>query len=417
MALDRPRPQAWTVLVVFTAMNLLNYVDRYVVPAVQESIKHSSLALSDKEIGLLASAFLWVYMASAPVFGAQAARRSRTRVIGLGVAIWSIATALGGLAQNYGQLLAARALVGVGEAAYGTIAPAVLADVFPERMRGRIFAVFYMAIPVGAALGFVMGGQVAAAYDWRAAFFVAGTPGLILALIALALKDPPREDDGTAAPSGLRTYLPLLENRPYMRTVLGYVAYTFAIGGISIWMPSFLVRVHEMKQVDADKQLGLVLTVTGFVGTFGGGWLADAIAKRTRQANLWVSGVTMIMAVPLAWWALVTPSLSTFWPVIVAVELLVFASTGPINAAIVSEVAPALRAAAMALSIFAIHTLGDAISPYLIGFISDRDSLQHAVLIIPVAVLASGAIWTYAAWRGERTTPTLVRGLAGGDEA
>jgi len=400
MAIDRPRPQAWTVLVVFTAMNLLNYVDRYVVPAVQESIKHSSLALSDKEIGLLASAFLWVYMVSAPGFGAMAARRSRTRVIGLGVAIWSIATALGGLAQNYGQLLAARALVGVGEAAYGTIAPAVLADVFPERMRSRIFAVFYMAIPVGAALGYVLGGQVAKVYDWRAAFFVAGTPGLILAFIALAIKDPPREDDGAPAPSGLRTYLPLLRIRPYVRTVVGYVAYTFAIGGISIWMPSFLVRVHGMTQADATKQLGLVLTVTGFVGTFGGGWIADALAKRTRQANLWLSGVTMLAAVPLAWWALVTPQLSTFWPIIWAVELLVFASTGPINAAIVSEVAPALRAAAMALSIFAIHAFGDAISPTLIGIISDHDTLQHAVLIIPVAVLACGAIWTYAAWRG-----------------
>ena len=401
MSLDRPRPQAWTVLVVFTAMNLLNYLDRYVVPAVQESIKHT-FTLSDEKVGALALAFLWVYMLSAPAFGALAAKRSRTRVIGLGVAIWSVATALSGLAQNYGQLLAARALVGVGEAAYGTIAPAVLADVFPERMRSRVFAVFYMAIPVGAALGYVFGAQVAKVYDWRAAFFVAGAPGLILALIALLLKDPPREGNGEPAPSGLRTYAPLLGNRPYVRTVLGYIAYTFAIGGISIWIPSFLVRVHGMSQADAGTKLGAVLTITGFVGTFGGGWIADALAKRTRQANLWVSGVTMLAAVPLAWWALVTPQLSTFWPVLFVVELLVFASTGPINAAIVSEVAPALRAAAMALSIFAIHTFGDAISPTLIGAISDHDTLRHAVLIIPVAVLASGAIWTYAAWVGPK---------------
>jgi MFS family permease len=403
MPLDKPRPQAWTVLVVFTAMNLLNYTDRYVVPAVQESIKHSSLALSDAQIGLLASAFLWVYMASAPVFGAKAAKGSRTRVIGVGVAIWSIATALGGLAANYGQLLAARATVGVGEAAYATIAPAVLADVFPERMRGRIFALFYMAIPVGAALGYVLGGQIDRMYSWRAAFFVAGAPGLVLALISLALKDPPREDDGTPAPSGLDSYRPLFKSPPYRRTVLGYVAYTFALGGISIWMPSFLVRVHGMSQAAATTKLGSVLLITGFVGTFVGGWAADAIAKRTRQANLWVSGVTTLAAVPLAWWALVTPSLPTFWIAVTAAELLLFASTGPINAAIVSEVAPALRAAAMALSIFSIHVLGDAISPTLIGWISDRDTLAHAVMIIPFAVVVSGAIWTYAAWKGERT--------------
>jgi MFS family permease len=402
MPLDKPRPQAWTVLIVFTAMNLLNYMDRYVVPAVQESIKHSSLALSDAQIGLLASAFLWVYMASAPIFGAQAAKRSRTRVIGLGVAIWSIATALGGLAANYGQLLAARATVGIGEAAYGTIAPAVLADLFPERMRGRIFALFYMAIPVGAALGYEVGGLIDHIYSWRAAFFVAGAPGLLFALMALGLKDPPREDDGTPVPSGYRSYGALLKNPPYVRTVLGYIAYTFALGGISIWMPSFLVRVHGMALVDANKKLGVVVAITGLVGTFAGGWIADAIAKRTRQANLWVSGITMLAAVPLAWWALVTPNLPTFWTAVFAAELLLFASTGPINAAIVSEVAPALRAAAMALSIFAIHLLGDAISPTLIGWISDRDTLAHAVMIIPFAVIVSGAIWTYAAWKGER---------------
>jgi MFS transporter, Spinster family, sphingosine-1-phosphate transporter len=402
MPLDKPRPQAWTVLVVFTAMNLLNYMDRYVVPAVQESIKHS-LGLKDLQIGGLATAFLWVYLLSAPAFGAQAAKRSRTRVIGVGVAIWSIATALGGLAMNYGQLLAARATVGIGEAAYGTIAPAVLADVFPERMRGRVFALFYMAIPVGAALGYVVGGQIDQMYSWRAAFFVAGAPGLLFALIAVALKDPPREDDGAPAPTGYRSYGPLLKNPPYVRTVLGYIAYTFALGGISIWMPSFLVRVHGMSQADANKKLGLVVAITGLVGTFAGGWIADAVAKRTRQANLWVSGITMLAAVPLAWWALMTPSLPTFWTAVFAAELLLFASTGPINAAIVSEVAPALRAAAMALSIFAIHLFGDAISPTLIGWISDRDTLAHAVMIIPFAVIVSGAIWTYAAWKGERT--------------
>jgi predicted MFS family arabinose efflux permease len=402
MPLDKPRPQAWTVLVVFTAMNLLNYTDRYVVPAVGESIK-SSLGLSDARFGFLISAFLWVYMVFAPIFGGLAAKGSRTRVIGLGVAIWSVATALGGLAANYGQLLAARAAVGVGEAAYGTIAPAVLADVFPERMRGRIFALFYMAIPVGSALGYVVGGQIDAHYNWRAAFFVAGAPGLLLALAALVLADPPREDDGqTPVPRGLDAYRPLLRAPSYVRTVVGYIAYTFALGGIAVWMPAFLVRVHHMTLADANTKLGAILVGTGFVGTFVGGWLADAIAKWTRQSNLWISGVTTLVAAPLAWWALVTPSLSTFWPVLIACELLVFASTGPINAAIVSEVAPVLRAAAMALSIFAIHVLGDAISPTLIGWWSDRDTLAHAVLIIPGAVVAAGVVWIYAAWRGER---------------
>ncbi len=400
MAFDRPRAQAWTILVVFTAMNLLNYVDRQVVPAVQESIKHEML-LSDAQIGLLATAFLWVYLLTAPFFGALSTKWSRARVIGLGVALWSIATAAGGFAANYGELLVARAAVGVGEAAYGTIAPAVLADLFPERMRGRIFALFYMAIPVGSALGYVLGGQIERIYDWRAAFFFAGAPGLLLALVSLVLTDPAREDDGTNAPtSGIESYVPLLNNPPYVRTVVGYIAYTFALGGIAIWMPAFLHRIRHMASATASTDLGAVLVVTGFVGTFVGGWVADAIAKRTRQANLWVSGVTTLAAAPFAWWALVTPNTTTFWVALSVAELLVFMSTGPINAAIVTEVAPVLRAAAMALSIFAIHFFGDAISPPLIGFISDHGTLAHAVLIIPVAVLLSGGVWIYAARKG-----------------
>jgi MFS transporter, Spinster family, sphingosine-1-phosphate transporter len=392
--------QAWTILVVFTAMNLLNYLDRMVVPAVQESIKHE-MGLSDAQIGFLATAFLVVYLLTAPVFGALATTWSRTRVIALGVAIWSLATAAGGLAANYGQLLAARAAVGVGEAAYGTLAPAVLADLFPERMRGRIFALFYMAIPVGSALGYVLSGQVAKHYDWRAAFFVAGAPGLLFALLSLMLADPPTDDDsGMAAPKGFDAYVPLFRNAPYVRTVVGYIAYTFALGGIAVWMPAFLVRIRGMDLATANTQLGEVLVVTGFVGTFVGGWVADAVAKRTRQANLWVSGVTTLAAAPFAWLAFVTPNTTTFWAALIVAELLVFMSTGPINAAIVSEVAPALRAAAMALSIFAIHLLGDAISPSLIGWISDVTNLGRAVLIIPAAVLVSGVVWIYAARKG-----------------
>lgn len=393
------RPRAWTILVVFTAMNLLNYVDRQVVPAVQESIKHAML-LSDAQIGFLATAFLLVYLLTAPVFGALATQWSRIRVIGLGVAIWSLATAAAGLASNYGQLLAARAAVGVGEAAYGTIAPAVLADLFPERMRGRVFAVFYMAIPVGSALGYILGGQIEKRYDWRAAFFVAGLPGLILGLFAMALADPPREEGAAPAPAGFAAYRPLFSNPPYVRTVLGYIAYTFALGGIAVWMPTFLERVRGMDSAAANTDLGAVLVITGFLGTFVGGWVADAIAKHTRQANLWVSGVTTLAAAPFAWLALVTPNTTTFWVALSVSELFVFMSTGPINAAIVSEVAPALRAAAMALSIFAIHLLGDAISPTLIGWTSDVSTLSKAVLIIPAAVLVSGGIWTYAAKRG-----------------
>jgi MFS transporter, Spinster family, sphingosine-1-phosphate transporter len=412
---------AWAALGVLTLINMFNYVDRFVVPAVGESIRHSELHTTDSQFGLLTSAFLFVYMCTAPIFGAYGDRPWRLRLIAAGIAVWSIATALAGLAHSYPTLVAARASVGIGEAAYSAIAPAVLADLFPERLRGRVFAIFYAAIPVGSALGYVLGGYVDHHYGWRAAFFVAGLPGLLLAALMLTLRNPapgahdapPTATDGGrgagAGTRGFRAYGSLLHNRPYLRTVLGYAAYTFALGGISVWMPSFLTRVRHIPLATADAQLGKVLVVTGFVGTFVGGWVGDALMKRTRQGYLWLSGVTMVLAAPLGYIALTTGDTTAYWVALVLAELLLFASTGPINSAIVGDVPPAARAAAMAGSILVIHVLGDVPAPWLIGIISDRSSLERAVLIIPVAILASGAIWVYAAWKGGRQPSVVSR--------
>lgn len=407
-----PTRRAWFGLVVLTLINLFNYLDRFVVAALGESLRVSELHLSDAQFGKLASVFILVYMVAAPVIGARADRASRPRLLALGVAIWSIATALGGLATSYGSLLAARATVGIGEAAYGTIAPALLADYFPPRLRGRAFAVFFLATPVGSALGYVVGGLVDHRYGWRHAFYVAGLPGLVLALLALRLADPPRgsQDESLAAPStqrGFDIYRVLVRIRQYRLTILGYAAYTFALGGIAIWMPTFLERVRGVAHGQASVQLGEVLVVTGLLGTFVGGWVGDWLLPRTRQAYLWVSAVATLAAAPLAWVALVSPDRSVYWPALIAAEVLIFVSTGPINSAIVSEVPAAMRASAMALCIFTIHVLGDVPSPWLIGRISDAASLERAVQLIPVAVVVAGLVWLFAAMR-PKTVPKTV---------
>src|SRR5947208_2315349 len=243
-------------LLVLTLINLFNYLDRWIVAALAESMKHSELRLSDGQLGSLMTGFLIVYMLAAPLFGSLGDRRSRPRLLALGVGIWSIATALAGLAQNYVGLFAARAMVGVGEAAYGTISPGLLADYFPRDKRCRVFAVFFAAIPVGSALGYIVGGLVDRYFGWRQAFFVAGIPGLILAALALRLYDPPRGAQDPDAPAAARSrtmglgtaaraaYALLLRNRPYVLTVLGYAAYTFAIGALAFWTPSFLERAR-----------------------------------------------------------------------------------------------------------------------------------------------------------------------------
>ncbi|HET9707052.1 MAG TPA: MFS transporter, partial [Gemmatimonadales bacterium] len=284
------------------------------------------------------------------------------------------------------------------EAAYGTIGPGLLADHFPPRSRGRALAVFFMAIPVGAALGYMIGGFVDNQWGWRRAFFVAGIPGLLLAALVSRLPEPVRgaSDAMAAVPAG-GTFAALQGNRAYLLTVLGYAAYTFALGGIATWMAPFLERVRGLPRNVATVRFGGIVVLTGFTGTALGGWLGDVLAQRSRNGYLWLSGIATVLAAPLFYLALASATPAVYWTAMIGAELLMFASTGPVNTVIVSVVPPAIRSSAMAVSIFAIHFLGDVPSPALVGWLSDRTSLALAVLILPVAALAGGIVWTYAA--------------------
>ncbi len=399
---------AGTALAVLTAINLLNYLDRYVVSALVESLKASELHLTDAQLGLLMTGFIVVYMLASPIFGALGDRRRRPPLIAAGVALWSLATVAGGFARGFTSLFVARSAVGVGEAAYGTIAPAFLADCFPKSRRGRVFAVFFAAIPIGSAAGYVLGGFLDQRFGWRTAFFVAGAPGLVAAAFAWFLRDPGRGtqdgEEGLAhavPPPGLGAWRDLYRNRDYRLTVLGYAAYTFALGGLAFWMPAFLERVRGLPKSEATVAFGAVVVATGFVGTFAGGWLGDWGLRFSSRSYLWVSGLATLAAAPAALVAFVAEDRRVFWPAIVVAELLLFVSTGPINSAIVNFVAPGERATAVALSILAIHLLGDVPSPPLIGMISDLTSLGRAFLLIPLAIALSGAIWCVAAAKPE----------------
>jgi sugar phosphate permease len=389
-----------------------------------ESLKHSELALTDAQLGSLMSGFLIVFTLVAPIFGALGDRRSRPRLIAFGVGVWSVATALSGFAGSFAALFAARASVGIGEAAYVTIVPSLLSDYFPLSQRGRVMAIFFCAIPVGSALGYVVGGLVDVHFGWRAAFFVAGVPGLVLAILCLGLRDPPRgSQDGespapapapaaatTASPepaqpksTTLTTYRQLLRNRPYVLTILGYAAYTFALGGLAFWMPAFLERVRGISRSEATVSFGAIVVITGFVGTFIGGWLGDYCAKYSKRAYLWISAIATLVAAPFAWFALTAASPTLYLVCMVIAQLMMFLSTGPINATIVNLVKPTERASANALGVFTIHVLGDVPSPWLIGKVSDIFSLSQAVKIVPVAILISAGIWGWAARAQART--------------
>lgn len=423
------RAARWA-LGVLTLINLFNYLDRYVPAALVENLRRSELHVTDTESGLLMSGFIVVYMLTSPLFGVLGDRGRRPRIVAAGIALWSLATGLAGLARSFAALIVARSAVGVGEAAYVTISPAMLADSFPRGERGRVFAIFNAATPIGAAAGYILGGLVASHFGWRAAFFVAGFPGLLLAVLMWRLHDPPRgasdtpdagdasdagdagkagasaQDAGDAGhghPAGLAAvYAELLRNRPFVLIVLGYAAYTFALGALAYWMPAFLERVRGVPSSQATVQFGIIVVATGFAGTFAGGWLGDMLLRRWSEAYLWVSGIATLAAAPVALLAFQAASRPVYMAAIVGAEVLLFFSTGPINSALVNVVAPAHRATAMALNILVIHLLGDVPSPPLIGRLSDATSLAKAFLVLPAMMAVAGVIWIYAAWRGQR---------------
>jgi MFS family permease len=402
-----PRRVATYGLVVMTLLNFVNYIDRYVLPAVGPRVKEA-LNLSDAQFGFLGSAFVFSYMLLAPLFGRLGDKGSRTRLMALGVGIWSIATAGAGLARNFAQMLAARSAVGVGEASYASISPALISDYYPPERRGRVFAIFYLAIPVGSAVGYLLGGLIEHHFGWRAAFFAVGLPGILLALFTLTAPDPPRGiNDETAeipepAASYLQTLLSLARNRQYVLAVAGYTLYTFAVGGMSFWMPIYLNRERDMLLKNADSLIGLITVVAGIGGTFIGGYLADKLSPRMRQAYLYVSGISMLAAVPAAWLAFRATSPAGYITALLVAEFLVFFSTGPINVVIVSVVSIGIRATAMAVSIFFIHLFGDAAAPWLLGALSDRLGLSKAVLVVPLTIALSGVVWAYGAWSAAR---------------
>jgi MFS family permease len=397
-----PPEGALFAVMVLTAMNLLNYVDRFVPSATKELFK-PELHLSDAETSLPLTAFVVVYMVMSPVFGTLADRVPRKMVIAAGVALWSLATGAAAFAVGFWSFLFARALVGVGEAAYATISPALISDFYPPAARNRVLTTFYVAIPVGSALGFWVGGVLGASHGWRVAFLACGLPGLLAAGSALLIKEPKRgtfdADAGEpppAWPAALRT---LARNRSYVLTVAGYTAVTFASGALADWFPAFLARERGLGVDEAGRLIGIAAVVGGLGGTIVGGWLGDRLRGRTRQPYLALSAGSMAIATVLASLALVAKGTALITTLMISAQFFMWFYNGPINAILVNSVSSSLRARAFSLSILCIHLFGDAVSPPIVGGIADATgSLPFAVLLVPVALITGTSIWAYA-WR------------------
>lgn len=376
-------------------VNLLNYIDRQVLFAVFPLIK-IDLKLSDTALGLLGSAFMLSYMMLAPLFGWLGDHWSRVKLAASGLVVWSLATALAGVAPGYKTLLTARATVGVGEASFGTVSPGLIADFFPKERRGEILSWFYVAIPVGSALGYLLGGVLGEHFGWHAAFLMVGIPGLLLAIPIALLRTPPRGGDEAPQPAHPEKvsarYADLFRNRSFVLNTLAMASMTFAIGGLAQWIPSFLYRSHALSVAKGNTLFGAITVLAGILGTLAGGWLGDRWQKKSGAGYLHVSGWGFLIGAPFAAWAIMAPDLKSCLGAIFVAEFFLFLNTGPLNTVIINVTPVAVRAMAFAVNIFFIHALGDAFSPSILGWLSDQWDLRRALLITPLAMALAGVL-------------------------
>lgn len=398
----------YTTLAILTGLNVLNYIDRNMLLGVQPLVQ-KEFKITDAQTGLLTSAFFFCYMIAAPAVGWFGDRYPRKNIVMIGIAVWSGFTLLTWLVHDYNELLLRHTIVGIGEASYATIAPTLVADLFPLQRRGRMLSIFYLGLPVGSALGILLGGPLGEHFGWRMPFMLAGIPGFILAVIFFFLPEPERGRTDILTPSLERsTVLGLFRNGAFITACLGMAMYTFAVGGLQVWIPTFLHRVRGMSVSRAAITFGLIAAINGVGATILGGWIGDRMLKRHDGAYYRFSGIVMYAAVPLMIAAVYVVG-PLMLPAIFFAVFALLIGTGPSNTAVVNSVDAGIRSTALAVNTFVIHALGDAFSPWLIGKISDHSSLQTAFWVAFLAAGLSG--WFFLS--GVRYAPKLGAAASG----
>jgi MFS family permease len=441
---------ARSALALLLLINLFNYIDRQILSAVLGPIKRTFFAQNgevgaaaggilnavihwfqtrlgfkpeDALFGLLATAFMVTYMVGSPVFARLAEKRSRWKLVALGVTLWSLASGASGLATSFLMLLLTRCCVGIGEAAYGPVAPAMISEMFPIKDRGKVMAWFYMALPVGSALGLVLGGAIAGSdigsrlpsltgignESWRWAFILVTVPGLLLGVKSFLMREPPRGDPGLQQPAKpgavpWRDYWILVRTPSYVLCTLGMTAMTFAIGGIAFWMPYYL-ESRPGASPNSTVIFGVITLVAGLSATFLGGFAGDKLRARFGGSYFLVSGIAMIIGFPVFLAALRAPFPWAIWILIFLACFCLFFNTAPTNAILANVTHSSMRAAAFAFNIFIIHAFGDVISPVVIGFLNDwYGDMNKSFSVVGLMFLAAGVFWLIGARYLQRDT-------------
>ena len=410
---------AQSALLLLLAINLFNYIDRQVLAALEPEIRATFFHAGDPnamtKTGLLGDAFLVTYMVSAPILGFLADRMSRWIIVGSAVILWSLASGASGLAASFGILFATRICVGIGEGGYGPAAPTILADLFPIETRGRVMAIFTAAIPVGSALGYVLGGLVGSHLGWRWAFYLVTPPGLLLGMLCFRQRDQrtaaPRSVKNSLGIQRLKDYWQLAHTRSYVINCIAQTLMTFATGGLGYWVPAYL-RYRQQSPATGMTIFGLITVVAGLISTLLGGFVADKLRPRFPGAYFWVSGVGMLVACPFFVTSLYLPFPMAWLGMFLAIFFL-FLNTGPSNTALANVSLPAVRATAFAVNILVIHALGDVQAFWLLGYIAGHTSMHVAFLFVSGVIFLSGLVWLAGVKYLPRDTAAVEQAISG----
>jgi len=416
---------------VLTAINLLNYIDRY-IPSSTKDLFKKDLGLTDAQTSIPLTAFIVVFMFACPVFGHLADKGiSRKLLLMSAIIIWSLATGATFFSWNFGSFLVCRGFVGVGEAAYATIAPVLLSDFFPPERRNRALTIFYLGIPVGAALGFMLGGIIGENLGWRYAFLLCGTPGIVVSLLILGIKDPGRgkydTPDSLIPISWKETLIQLVKNKMYVSVVIGYTLVAFGAGGMADWYTTYLVRIDDVSISSAGTITGSATVVGGLLGTMIGGYFADFLKGKTRLPYFALSGITLMISSVIITINILLASKTAIIILSVIAQILLWCYSGPMNAMLANCCPVNIRGRGFSLASLMLHLLGDAISPLIIGGISDSTgNLRYGIILVPIAICLGGITWC-SSWRflqeiktpqesGEEITESNFRTFSENDE-
>lgn len=392
---------AWYILFILTLVQIVNYIDRQIIPPLLKPIQ-DELSLSNTAVGFLGTAFMLVHSLAAIPLGVLADRVARRKIIAAGVGFWSLATAGAGFASSYSHLLLARGAVGVGEAAYAPAATSLLSDLFPARMWAKVIGIFNLGLVIGAALGLVLGGVLSEKLGWRACFFVVGLPGLLLTVVVWLFREPARSH--LTEPAKWADIVQVLHIKSFWLVIAGAASVTFAAGALVHFLPKLVTEVYAVPSSQAAIRLTPIV-IAAFLGVIAGGVIADWLQQRFAAGRALTMAVAFLLGAPFLYWGLYAPTLGQFIAAGFIATFFMSFYHGPVAAIVTDLVPPSLRATAIAFYMFAIHILGDMPSPVIVGFLSDviageqasastmTEALRQAMLLCVAATALSGIIF------------------------